>query len=118
MVIIASGALTVAVCAMLWNCIQDCRFLHSYRLGLRERINDLRIHRMLESLGVSRNRYMRKALITEVETHLHRCQQCPNIPECDAALEKADTSSGDAFCPNYRELAKFVPRRGGREDGS
>ena len=109
--IIAGGALAVAVFAMFFICIQNCRFLHSYRQGLRQRIGDLRIHRMLESLGISRRRYLRKALIAEVETHLSRCQQCPNIPECDAALEQGDTSNGDAFCPNFRELARFSRRR-------
>ena len=109
--VVAGCALGVAVLAMLVNCLQSCRFLRSYRQNLRQRINDLRIRRMLESLGVSSKRYMRKALIADVETHLNRCQQCPNTPECDAALGKGDTSKGDAFCPNFRELVKFSRRR-------
>jgi len=110
LLVIAGCALMVGVVAMLFNCIQDCRFLRSYRQSLRRRISDLRIHRMLESLGVSRRRYMRKALIAEVETHLSRCQQCTNTTECDAALDQGDTSNGDAFCPNFPELAKFSHR--------
>jgi len=118
LLVVAACALGVAVFAMLVNCVQNCRFLRSYRQGLRQRINDLRIHRMLESLGVSRRRYMRKALIAEMETHLSRCQQCPNTPECDMATGKGDISDGDAFCPNFRELVKFSHRRRGLKNGN
>jgi len=106
-IVVAGCALAVAACAMLFNCIQNSRFLWSYRQSLGQRIRSLRIHRMLQALGVSCRSYMRKATFSEVETHLGRCQQCPNIPECDAALEQGDTSNGEAFCPNFRELVKF-----------
>ena len=111
LLVIASCALLVAGLVMLFNCIQSSRFLRSYRQGLRQRIASLRIHRMLEALGVSRRSYMSKAAFSEVETHLDRCQQCPNTPECDAALEQGDTSNGEAFCPNFRKLVKFSRRR-------
>jgi len=112
LIVVAGCALAVAVCAMLFNCIQNSRFLSSYRQGLRQRIRSLRIHAMLHALGVSCRSYMRKATFSEVETHLSRCRQCPNIPECDVALEQGDTSNGEAFCPNFRELVKFshLPR--------
>ncbi len=110
LVVIASCALLVAGIAMLFNCIQSSRFLRSYRQDLNQRIGGLRIHRMLEALGVSGGSYMRKAAFSEVETHLSRCQQCPNTPECDAALEQGDTSNGEAFCSNFRELVKFSRR--------
>ena len=87
-IVVAGCALAVAVCAMLFNCIQDSRFLWSFRQGLSKRIRKLRIHAMLQALGVSCRSYMRKATIYEVETHLSRCEQCPNIAECDAALER------------------------------
>ena len=116
--IIAGGALSIAVIAMLLSCVQDCRFLRSFRHSQRQRFDHLRIRRMLESLGVNRRRYMRRALIAEVETHLNRCQECPNTPECDAALANGDTSDGDAFCPNFRELVKFSPRRGAARGGN
>jgi hypothetical protein len=114
--IVAGGALLVGVSAMLISCVQDCRFLRSYRQGLRERISSLRIHRMLGALGVSRRDYTRKALFSEVEMHLSRCRQCPNTDECDAALDQGDVTDGEAFCPNFRELVKFSrrPTRGRR----
>jgi hypothetical protein len=118
LLIVAGGALSVAVIAMLVSCVYNCRFLRSFRQAQRRRFNDLRIRRMLESLGVNKRRYMRKALIAEVETHLNRCQQCPNTPECDAALANGDISDGDAFCPNFRELVKFSPRRGTARGGN
>jgi len=107
LIVVAGCALAVAACAMLFNCIQNSRFLWSYRQGLRQRIRSLRIHGMLRVLGVSCRNYMRKATFSEVETHLSRCEQCPNIPECDAALEQGDPSNGEAFCSNFRELVKF-----------
>jgi hypothetical protein len=111
MLIVAGCALGVAVVAMLASCVQNCRFIRSFRQSQRQRLSHLRIHRMLESLGVSRRRYLRKAFITDVETHLNRCQECPNTPECDTALRKGDVSNGDAFCPNFRALIGFRARR-------
>lgn len=112
LVLVVSGlALGVTVCAILAKCIHNCRFLRSYRQHLRLRINGLRIHRMLESLGISTRRYMRKAYASEVETHLSRCRQCANTAECDAALGKGSTSGADAFCPNYHALVGFGRKR-------
>lgn len=110
LVSLAVTALTLVALVILVQCVQNGRYLRAYHRDLVRRFCALRIHRMLETLGVSERRYMAKARHVEVERHLANCQQCPNTGTCDRALRQGDVSAGEEFCPNFRELVRFRRR--------
>ncbi|MEN8166514.1 MAG: hypothetical protein ABFR65_03435 [Pseudomonadota bacterium] len=98
---------SASFCGMVYLCIQNLRFILSYREDLKKRIDGLRIHRMLDCLGMSPMCYIRKVRHMEVEVLLNRCKHCPNTAVCDAALDTGDTSQADTFCPDFPELIRF-----------
>ena len=104
-------ALALATCVILGQCVQNARFLRAYHRDVVQRFNALRIHKMLETLGVSRRRYMGSALSVEVEKHLQRCGHCPNTDACDRILREGDLSKANDICPNFEELVRYRPRR-------
>ena len=107
LLVVVGLTLSASFCGMLYLCIQNLRFIHSYQEDLKKRVDGLRIHRMLGCLGMSTMCYVRKARHMEVEVQLSRCKQCPNTAVCDAALDTGDTSQADAFCPDFPELNRL-----------
>lgn len=107
LVSLAATALILVALVILVQCVQNGRYLRAYHRDLVRRFCALRIQKMLETLGVSKRRYMAKALTVEVEKHLLNCQHCSNTEVCDRALEKGDVSGGEEFCPNFKELVRF-----------
>ncbi|MEA3277293.1 MAG: DUF6455 family protein [Pseudomonadota bacterium] len=116
LLVLAGVAVGIAFCAMLVQCVQNCRFLRAYRRDVTQRVNGLRLHKMLGCLGMSTKGYVRKALSSETEMHLNRCQQCATTTECDAALAKGDTSQAAAYCPNFPDLVQLSQQEFGGRD--
>ena len=104
-------ALAMVACIIVGRCIQNARFIRTYRRDVVQRFSALRIRKMLETLGVSQRRYMGKALSVDVEKHLRRCGHCPNTDACDHVLRERDLSKVDEICPNYKELLSYRPKR-------
>ena len=107
---LACLAITVALCAMFAQCAKSFKFLQVFQQNLTRQADDLRIHKMLGCLGMSTKGYVRKVPWSQVANHLNKCEQCAKTTECDAALEKRDTSQAVDFCPNYSELVRLSPR--------
>jgi hypothetical protein len=47
LLVVVGLTLTASFCGMLYLCIQNLRFIHSYQEDLKKRVDGLRIHRML-----------------------------------------------------------------------
>ncbi len=112
LVVLAGLAMCITLCAMLGQCIQNCSFLRAYRRDLVKRVNGLRIRKMLARLGMSAKGYVRKALYSDVEMSLVRCERCPTPQECDRILARGDAPHPKTFgfCPNFPNLAQVSPR--------
>lgn len=103
------GVAFVVMCAGVGRCMRQ---LHAYRQELSAKVKALRIHGMLERLGIGLPRYLRRAQSIDVETHLLRCACCEDTQTCDAYLERGENVDPTTFCTNFQELVKF--RRHGR----
>ncbi len=108
---LASLALVVVVYLMVVLCAQNCRFLRSHQRNFMIRANELRIKKMLETLGMTTRGYVRKALCSQVAIQLNRCESCPETTKCDAALKKGDVQKARDFCPNFVDLVRLSPQR-------
>lgn len=74
--------------------------------NLIERIKPLRMHKMLQALGVDEKQYTRGNPVNEIEVHMERCQQCSNTEQCDSELESGEIKHADQYCPNNEDLLK------------
>ncbi len=74
--------------------------------NLIERIKLLRMHKMLQALGVDEKQYARSNSVNEIEKHMERCRQCVNTKQCDSELESRKIKHADQYCPNNEDLLK------------
>jgi hypothetical protein len=81
-----------------------------YRQGLAEKVNRLRLGKMLAALGVDIDVYLNSERSLEIQQHIDRCAACGNTDECDDKLAKQDIDPDHiGFCNNeasLREIAK------------
>lgn len=81
-----------------------------YRQGLAEKVNRLRLGKMLAALGVDIDVYLNSERSLEIQQHIDRCAACGNTAECDDKLAKQDIDPDHiGFCNNeasLREIAK------------
>jgi len=108
------GVALVVTCAGMSGCMRQLR---AYRGELSARAKALRIHRMLEHLGIGLPRYLGRARSIDVEKHLLRCACCEDTQVCDAYLERGENADPTTFCTNFQELVKFQ-RRGSSHSGT
>jgi len=81
-----------------------------YRQGLAEKVNRLRLGKMLAALGVNIDVYLNSERSLEIQQHIDRCAACGNTAECDDKLAgQAIDPDSIGFCNNeasLREIAK------------
>ncbi len=81
-----------------------------YRQDLAEKVNRLRLGKMLAALGVDIDVYLRSERSLEIQQHIDRCATCDNTAECDDKLsDQAIDPDNIGFCNNeasLREIAK------------
>ncbi|MEA1890146.1 MAG: DUF6455 family protein [Pseudomonadota bacterium] len=76
----------------------------SYYQGLISRIKLLRMHKMLQAMGIDTSHYARRHPINEIEMHLKRCQQCSNTEQCDNELDSGKLVDAEKYCPNNADM--------------
>jgi hypothetical protein len=90
--------------------IFNVRAGEKYRKGLAEKVNRLRLGKMLMALGVDINIYLNTERSVEIQQHIDRCAACSNTVECDDRLADQDIAPDNiGFCNNeasLREIAK------------
>ena len=101
--------LATILCTIAVGCCRSIAFLRRQRSGQLRLIKTLRIQHMLQRLGISPGRYLRKESPQRVELHLLRCHRCPNPQSCDAFLHGDTSRHPNRFCPNFNELAELTP---------
>ena len=94
----------VGMCFGMRGCVQELR---EYRRELTERAKALRIHKMLDRLGISLPGYVKRTPSIDVEKHLVKCRCCPDTDACDDYLDHGKNTDPDTFCPNFQELRKY-----------
>jgi hypothetical protein len=84
--------------------------LVTFSVLLAEKVNRLRLGKMLAALGVDIDVYLNSERSLEIQQHIDRCAACGNTAECDDKLAKQDIDPDHiGFCNNeasLREIAK------------
>ena len=100
--------------AFVWTCVGvgGCiRRTRAYRRELSTRAKTLRIYSMLEHFRIGMPFYLRKAYCVDVEKLLLKCQRCSATHACDAYLQGHEDTHPSTFCPSFRDIERYIPRR-------
>lgn len=85
------------------------------REQLAQRIETLRMSKMLRALGLDFSEYLYKVPLSKINGSMNNCENCDAIGQCDNALQQEKIKPEEIdFCPNneclgqYHELKKNV----------
>ena len=84
--------------------MRSCQQGEAYYQTLISRIKPLRMHRMLQALGIETGKYARGHPVNEIEMHMQRCQRCSNTEQCDSELASGSVQHAEEYCPNNSDL--------------
>jgi hypothetical protein len=80
-----------------------------YRRVLAEKIDQLRLGRMLAALGIDIGVYLSSARAVDIREQIDNCTACMNTQECDSKLADGAVDPGAiAFCNNEESLKSLV----------
>jgi hypothetical protein len=83
-----------------------------YRRTLAEKVNSLRLAKMLSALGIDIDEYLSTERVVDIHTQMTRCGACENVEECDDSLAPGSISAHDiGFCNNEEALQKIARAR-------
>lgn len=79
------------------------------RHKLAERVESLRMSKMLKALGVDFSSYLHQVPVNKINESMNNCDDCSTIDECDVKLQKETLKPEEIdFCPNQECLSKFT----------
>jgi len=80
-----------------------------YRQALAQKIQQLRLNKMLTALGIDPTAYLHDEQITDIHKHMERCETCENTEQCDEALSTNKLDPTEiGFCNNEQSLQKIA----------
>ena len=81
---------------------------HERRRRLAERVEQLRLARMLDGLKRDRQEYLHMERLVDIEQQMRRCNDCAATDECDELLDREQEVHPEeaVFCPNMDELKR------------
>ncbi|MBC8211422.1 MAG: hypothetical protein H8E21_10165 [Gammaproteobacteria bacterium] len=82
---------------------RNFRFMRQRQRKLADRIESLRLSKMLGLLNIPLKKYAAKTSDAEKARHIWACERCPNPDQCNQALAGKQIDA-DSFCPNYPRL--------------
>ncbi len=78
---------------------------------LTDRIGQLRMHKMLQALGINEKEYTRSNQVNEIEMHINRCRDCGNTEQCDAELESGEVKHADQYYPTNYDVLRAAHKK-------
>ncbi len=96
--------------------IFNARAGERYRQRLAQRLDNLRLGRMLGLLGIDANAYLHEQRVLDIHHHMNRCEHCARTDSCDERLARGQLSPDDLdFCDNEATLRALAEAQTPRE---
>lgn len=111
----ALGILITALVALLFLAIiYNVKAGTKYREILANKVQALRLNKMLSALGIDTYEYLHKESVVTIHEQINLCSECTNTDECDDNLSAntVDASTLE-YCNNEATLKKMVPKKQG-----
>lgn len=108
MALLAISFITFLFVAIIFNLKTGEKYRHS----LANKLDDLRLVRMLGALGIDANAYLHSEKILEIHRQMERCSACENTDQCDDRLANNKIAAEDiGFCDNEKDLQGIVKKQ-------
>jgi hypothetical protein len=79
------------------------------RQRLAERVESLRMRKMLKALGIDVSSYLHQVPMNKIKESMNKCDDCSTIDQCDEQLQQETfTPEKIDFCPNQECLTKYT----------
>lgn len=104
--------LAIAITIGLLHAItKSSRQGETFYKNITDRIGQLRMHKMLQVLGINEKEYTRSNQVNEIEMHMKRCKDCGNTEQCDSEMESGEITQADQYCPNNEDLLRSLHKK-------
>jgi hypothetical protein len=78
------------------------------RERLAQRVDSLRMSKMLAALGINFDQYLHQVPLVKINESMNKCDNCETIGQCDDALKQPVIKPDQIdFCPNQVCLTRF-----------
>ena len=79
------------------------------RQRLAERIESLRMSKMLSALGIDFSSYLHQVPLNKINASMNKCDDCSTLDQCDDKLQQKTLQPEEIdFCPNQDCLTQFT----------
>lgn len=79
------------------------------RHKLAERVESLRMSKMLAALGIDFSSYLHQIPLNKISESMNKCDDCSTLDQCDDKLQQEIIKPEEIdFCPNQECLTKFT----------
>lgn len=75
-------------------------------------VKSLRLHEMLDLLGIPLERYISSVPVRKIRAHVKSCRACVRISECDRCFRRGIPDENMNFCPNHTGLLAIKKKFG------
>lgn len=107
------GILIVAFSALLLiSIIYNVKAGARYREPLAQKLQSLRLNKMLSALGIDTYEYLHKESVVTIHDQISRCSECTNTNICDDALSSDGLNAEEIdFCNNEASLKDMLSKK-------
>lgn len=82
-----------------------------YRTVLAEKLDHMRLGKMLRALGIDTDNYLATECVVDIHEQMEHCTACTNTDECDTRLAAGEVSADRIdYCNNEKPLQKISTR--------
>jgi hypothetical protein len=113
LVVLLGTLFSITVFSIVFNVQRNLKAGEAFRDALGERLEGLRLARMLRVRGADTRTYLHRAQVVDIERHMRNCRECVSHQHCDTELAAAEVRTGPQagiqridFCPNAKDLAE------------
>lgn len=97
--------LLLMILFVLYKFYRNIRLLRSHTRDQINRVQHLKLRKMLHHLNIPFNHYLRKTSELDKERHMWACEHCPKPNECVKLLNGEDVELDiSEICPNHHRL--------------
>jgi len=87
-----------------------------FRKNLAQKVDALRLNKMLAALGIDINNYLHTERVIDIEEHIDKCSTCQNTETCDDQLAKGTIQASNIdYCNNEESLQHIVATKPAHE---
>jgi hypothetical protein len=106
-VLVLAAALLALAVGLPFAVLRNMGRGEAYRRDLAAQVSRLRLSKMLDHLGLERERYLHRQRVADIHTHMRRCEACEATDTCDRTIAEPGRKDADlGFCPNASSLSR------------